>query len=225
MSWLLKDKVATWHQSNWSTRVDLRSIPTLNLSCPSSQKSLTLSLRPNEAEGNLNEVDYLPVGDCYVRQGDLVSHFPEKAPFHFGYEAYFCTVQSASECQILELWLSVQTSKLESNPQLRIQCQTTAPASQAIDTTSGHRSDLSKGLYLFEDNTLGILVHPMDQSDTVLEHDKDEHWTLVTFGRFMEKGVIRRMRLRIVASNDTISDSQWLAWMQSFADSPLPLTA
>ena len=121
-------------------------------------------------------------------------------------------------------WNKIQ-AKLESNPQLRIQCQTTAPASKAIDTTSGHRADLSKGLYLFEDNTLGILVHPMDQSDTVLEHDKDEHWTLVTFGRFMEKGVIRRMRLRIVASNDTISDSQWLAWMQSFADSPLPLTA
>jgi hypothetical protein len=225
MSWLLEDNVAIWNQPNWTTRVDLRKAPSLSLSCQSTQKSFNVSLSPRDATWDRNESDYLPVGDSYVRQGDLIAHFPEKSPFHFGFEAYVCALASAPDHQILELWLSVQTSKLESNPQLRLQLQTTGSGEKSKESQTGQHADLSPGLYLFQDKTLGILIHPLDQGDSMLERGEDGDWTLVTFGRFMEKGVIRRMRLRIVACNGTISDSQWHAWMQSFADSPLPLTA
>lgn len=225
MSWQLEDNVAVWNHPNWTTRVDLRTAPSLTLASRSTQKSLTVSLSPRDATCEMGEGDFMPVGDSYVRQGDLIAHFPEKSPFHYGFEAYFCALPSAPDQQILELWLSVQTSKLESNPQLRLRLQTTGEGVKATESQSGPRADLSSGLYLFQDKTLGIMIHPLDQSDSMLERDEDGDWTLVTFGRFMEKGVIRRMRLRIVACNGTISDSQWLAWMQSFADSPLPLTA
>jgi hypothetical protein len=225
MSWQLEDNVAIWNHPNWTTRVDLRTAPILTLSSQSMQKSLTVSMSPRDATCDMSEGDYLPVGDSYVRQGDLIAHFPEKSPFHFGYEAYFCALPSAPDHQILELWLSVQTSKLESNPQLRLRLQTPGKGGKATESQAVPRTDLSPGLYLFQDKTIGIMIHPLDQGDSILERDHDGDWTLVTFGRFMEKGVIRRMRLRIVACNGTIPDSHWLAWMQSFAESPLPLTA
>ena len=225
MSWQLEDNVAIWNHPNWTTRVDLRTAPILTLSSQSMQKSLTVSMSPRDATCDMSEGDYLPVGDSYIRQRDLIAHFPEKSPFHFGYEAYFCALPSAPDHQILELWLSVQTSKLESNPQLRLRLQTLGEGAEATESQAVPRTDMSPGLYLFHDWKIGIMIHPLDQSDSKLERDDDGEWTLVTFGRFMEKGVIRRMRLRIVACNGTISDSQWLAWMQSFAESPLPLTA
>lgn len=225
MSWQLKDNIAVCNQPKWTTRVDLRTAPSLTLLSHSSQKSLTVSISPRDSTCKMTEGDYLPVGDSYVRQGDLIAHFPEGSPFHFGFEAYFCVLPSGPDHQILELWLSVQTSKLESNPQLRLRLQTPGDGAEATESQASPRADMSPGLYLFQDKTIGIMIHPLDQGDSILERDHEGDWTLVTFGRFMEKGVIRRMRLRIVACNGTISDSQWLAWMQSFAESPLPLTA
>jgi hypothetical protein len=44
------------------------------------------------------------------------------------------------------------------------------------------------------------------------------------FGRFMEKGVIRRGRLLFVASATSISENQMLGLCREFAASELPLT-
>jgi hypothetical protein len=166
----------------------------------------------------------MPVGDCYARLGDLVASFPEKPPFHFGFEAYFCAMPSDADHQILEVWLSVQTSKLESNPQLRLRLQSAGAASTTGKSQTHRQAVNVPGVFPFKESTLGIMIHPLDQGDSVLEHGKDDEISIVTFGRFMEKGVIRRMRLRIVASNVTISELQWDTWMKSFSDSPLPLT-
>jgi hypothetical protein len=45
------------------------------------------------------------------------------------------------------------------------------------------------------------------------------------FGRFMEKGVIRRGRLLLVASTSSISEKQMKDLCSDFAASHLPLTA
>jgi hypothetical protein len=63
---------------------------------------------------------------------------------------------------------------------------------------------------------------------------EDSHWIanrsgdierLDMFGRFMEKGVIRRGRLLLVASTSSISEKQMKDLCSDFAASHLPLTA
>ena len=98
---------------------------------------------------------------------------------------------------------------------------------KATESQSGPSADLSSGLYLFQDKTLGIMIHPLDQSDSMLERDEAGDWTLVTFGRFMEKGVIRRARWLLAwsTSKAPLSVSTIDSVHERFAESPLPLTA
>lgn len=73
------------------------------------------------------------------------------------------------------------------------------------------------------------LIHPSDQVDTQLLYtrggDRDCDLMVQFFGRFMEKGVIRRGRLRLLISDDRLSDDQLLDAYKMFASSDLPLTA
>jgi hypothetical protein len=47
---------------------------------------------------------------------------------------------------------------------------------------------------------------------------------LKVFGRFMEKGVIRRMRFRLLVANSASSQEFWIERWNEFSESPLPLT-
>ncbi len=62
----------------------------------------------------------LPLSESYIRQGDFVAIYSEQSPLTFGYQVYFCLKPTTDDLMVIELWLSVQTSTLESHPQLRL---------------------------------------------------------------------------------------------------------
>ncbi len=67
-----------------------------------------------------------------------------------------------------------------------------------------------------------MLIHPSDLIQTeLLDVAKGK---LRLFGNFMEKGVIRRGRIRCLVSSAPIAAAQLQAAYEQFADSPLPLT-
>lgn len=222
MRWNFQDHVATWQSQSWTTKVDLKAAPRAVLSHPT-LGSLNIHFSPQESGQResvsaLSPEGFLPVGECYVRQNDLVAAFPEATPFRFGYQLYFCAIPTLSgppDSMGMDIWLSVQTSTLESHPQVALRFD----ASRWQEARA-----ISDGLHLANEGACGLLIHPLDRNDCqwqVLHGNQ----TLVTFGRFMEKGVIRRMRLRLIAANPNVPESQWKHWMEQFAESPLPLTA
>ncbi len=105
----------------------------------------------------------------------------------------------------------------------------------AVDDLTGHIEDAAvaigeqqaKGTPVY----FAILLHPLDQADASwsrathgnpLKH-KHDGLRIALFGDFMEKGVIRRARLRYVASLDPLGEDRILSLYREFEASPLPL--
>jgi hypothetical protein len=142
--------------------------------------------------------------------------------------------QPVDDLLIVELWLSVQTSTLESHPQLRLSF---APSIE--ENPQSELMEIAPGQIRSSDAKSGLIVHPLDVADctwfptsTIPHSTSIESGTvnsrkpeLLAFGGFMEKGVIRRMRLQLVNSRQRIDAQLWHQLVESFTSSPLPLTA
>jgi len=214
MEWNLRDRVANWQRGDWRVRVDLASNPEVVLSKDRSDQLLRFSISPVDSIQSNPASHGLPVDDFYVRQSDLIVTCPERKPYPFGYQVYFCVAAGKDDTFALELWLSVQTSTLESHPQLRLNFDENFWCPDVREQLPIRKHD----------QHFGIMVHPLDESDTRWQNAK-HFQSLLVFGRFMEKGVIRRMRLRMIGSGTSIPSSGWLELFNDFAASPLPLTA
>ncbi len=181
----------------------------------------------------VDEVAYPLPSERYVRQQDLITVFPQKYPWLFSYQIDVRVLSACKDRFVAELWLSIQTSMLESNPELWI-------ANGAAGATSQADGSVKAGV---EPNRLGVwkchpeyicsadkrsvlVVHPLDRADsrTAASPSGDfEHLEL--FGRFMEKGVIRRGRVLLIGSRTTLSETTMRELIESFSESSLPLTA
>ncbi|XZE17793.1 hypothetical protein SH449x_003072 [Pirellulaceae bacterium SH449] len=227
--WKKEGSGATFCSGDW--RVNTECEPNHNLTVSHSHQILTrLSISPklgNHADSANQAASIegsLPLGESYVRQNDFVAIFPEQPPLTFGYQVYTCIKPPAGDLPagdilVLELWLSVQTSTLESHPQLHLKWGVDGEGTEScvlVETESG--------IYLSEDRKRGLIIHPLDVADCSLtnSHGNPE---LLAFGRFMEKGVIRRMRLQLIHSQQSMGADQWQLLVDSFSRSPLPLTA
>lgn len=159
----------------------------------------------------------------------------------FGYQVYFCLKPTTEDLLVIELWLSVQTSTLESHPQLRLCFDASSNCDAGSNGDAGPNleqpsrfAEIAPGQIQSEDLTRGVIVHPLDIADcTWVPHSNTNSLSpgnsrkpeLLAFGGFMEKGVIRRMRLQLVHSRQKIDANRWQQLVESFSNSPLPLTA
>jgi hypothetical protein len=234
MSWILHDQEGQWEAGDWMVRVALQSNPHVRFFhhgeylwgasiCPTdpsipSTPRLTQTNSPDSPSSDFAQTSY-PASDCYVRGEDLVAAYAERAPLPFAYQVYFCAMPSDSQRLCLELWLSVQTSTLEAHPTLLLNLDSGAGASQSVASTE------TPGVVAFRSGTAGVVVHPLDQKDVSIDVTSHASAPIKAFGGFMEKGVIRRMRLQLVTSGVVIAPSEWGEIVSEFAASPLPLTA
>ena len=137
------------------------------------------------------------------------------------------------ECEILdalaiELWISVQTSLLDTHPAIEIRSR--APDAQWHDLTlkdlSVDKSDHTAiGLVKKSGVTAMVMIEPSDAQQARRIVQRSDEFTLRVLGDFMEKGVIRRARLRLLAVTAELPRSKITSLFRSFTDSPLPLTA
>jgi hypothetical protein len=175
---------------------------------------LELEIAPT-MDGKRSDASKIPLGDAYVRMNDLIASYPETAPWPFGYQVDVRSVDvHESHCACLEIWLSVQTSLLDSYPQLSVQVPKHA------------FSERNQGTWISDDHRFCLAVHPLDLSDCQISFSRAEQSAvaMLVFGRFMEKGVLRRMRFRLFASESPQSESFWSHQQEQFSRSPLPLT-
>ena len=154
-------------------------------------------------------------GEAYSRLDDFIVNFPQRYPWPFSYQLDVRVQPEHKDLLVAELWLSVQTSMLECNPQLCL-----VPKAPKAPWTCHPQFICSA------DRRLALAVHPLDIPDSKLHASRSgsvERMDL--FGQFMEKGVIRRGRLLLVASNTSISEKRMKDLCTMFAASSLPLTA
>jgi hypothetical protein len=214
MSWILRDRVAISEVGNWLATVDLgNSVPVLSIKDKAvGAIKATFAIAPIERAA-LSELDPLALTEAYVRQSDFIAQYTQCDPWRFGYQIDFRNLELPEERNAIgiEIWLSVQTALLDSNPQLEVNIR-------------GSQLRLSDDPVLLDQtNRLGILVHPMDKDDCCITTSGSTS-TMKIFGRFMEKGVIRRMRFRVIAAAQEPPTLFWKKQFTDFAASPLPLT-
>ena len=213
MSWLLRDEQASWNGNDWDIHFDCRDgLPKCNVRSKHDNfrdSGLSTTISPSErlvADGN----QPLMLGDAYVRQRDVIAFFPESKPWTFGYQVDLRLVQLAEHIVCLEFWLSIQTLLLDSHPQVSVRI------GESFD-------EAATGLWISRSKQASLSVHPLDCSDSTIEC-AEAQLNMKVFDRFMEKGVIRRMRFRLSVADRVQEASFWREQSDAFSDSPLPLT-
>lgn len=188
----------------------------------------------------------LEIADAYVRDEDLVvSYRPNSAGIHA--QLYWRPLMVADErgglC--LELWISVQTDFLDSDP--RVATTSLIPHATAWRMTSATTRLFapcevpSSGPIAFSRQTgPGVLlvraaqepwcyaemVHPLDFGDARLEPTSDScRWGFLLLSDRLEKGVLRRARLRFLWAPRAEGEALTRLCYEDFVHSRLPLTA
>lgn len=217
MSWNLRESGATWKSTMWTIQSELSNReqrPKIQLANSDPSRRIGIELVPCECSdlnAATNHATGLPLGDAYVRQNDLIAYFPETLPWRYGYQLDTRVLSTPGSSLVVEFWLSIQTSLLDAHPQLEIRLTGQAFASRNI------------GAWVDLTNHSGLLIHPLDRLDCPVS-ETAQGLQVAAFGRFMEKGVIRRMRFRLVVSSRPEADSFWQSQYEEFSESPLPLT-
>jgi hypothetical protein len=158
---------------------------------------------------------YKPI-DTYVRQNDLVATYEESQGHRRRLQAYWRAIESTPEltaATILELVVSVQTDLLDSQPAMCVASQfPTGEYLQFADTGENEPvqidhplGDSHAGLLLVRpagsDVSFMQATHPADCSDIQIStQDADASLLEVRhplFAEQLEKGVIRRSRVRV----------------------------
>lgn len=224
--WILRDENAQFSGNAWNLNVALGRSPTRSIhgvgtastgpqlhlrSRDKPELGIDLFVHPIQSSNQLASSPLL-LSDVYVRGDDLVASYQQQSNWRFGYQMDIRFVDPMEhDAAGFEIWLSVQTSLLDAHPQLLIRI----PKSDF--------EQLGPGLWTSSDNRFGLLVHPLDISDCTA-NQYESSLDILAFGRFMEKGVIRRMRLKWIANTHTRTVSEWKSEMEKFSESPLPLT-
>ena len=178
--------------------------------------------------------------DAFVRGADLVAVYAAPEPRSFSWQVYWRASEPGGDLVLVDAILSFQTDRLESFPSVTTQSQLAANEmilvgvdgkSTKVDfqpfdeaPTSDHdclvlRSSTGRWSYL-------EMTHPLDQGTWQLTRSEDGRTKVrrVLGGSFLEKGVIRRLRLRgafLARENDLQQAAQLFT---RFAAETPPLT-
>lgn len=151
--------------------------------------------------------------ESYVRGADHVSTHPATSDFPFRTQLYWSGKSLSGGAVAATLAVSLQTDLLDTEPQLDL-VTTLAGASPAV---------VKNGYATFALPTGGVLVvtpYPSDAAECSLRREGDS-LALRLAPPFLEKGVIRRVRVAAVVLPGAEALEAALA---DLADDPLPLT-
>ncbi len=230
--WDLTQPIASGTQGTWSVRLNpLRPTEPVQF-CPTSESAdvwNAVSLRPLPQHA-------LQASEVYVRENDLIVRFEQSSGDQYALQLDWQLLEGIpSIVHGVELWVSIQTNLLDSAPELEIASDgefagwriyqhsmlSDQPATAVLSHTAAALTSSGTG-----GTTRLWLIEPSDQSQSQLLTSADEAVQRVKlFGQFLEKGVIRRARMRFVIIDGELSTAKLQALYHDFANSPLPLTA
>lgn len=227
--WQLNGTEASLIQSKWRAHY-CTTHPELGLSISHEEapnRRIVLSLI-EPTEGSPRQAS-----DAYVRQNDLISEFAQTRRDQFSFQTYFRILPESDEFLLgLEVWLSVQTDLLDTTPSMELvsivpngfwttQNLSSSPGGDAIWLASSRDNRYSA-------LSVAAMIHPLDAAQTMRVESEaiaEDSLQLRYFSHFMEKGVIRRARMRFYLSRREAFDVQSISQLyDEFTQSELPLT-
>lgn len=241
--WQLSGTVADWSIPRLSARVDLNSPGNGVHEIRVDSRALTgVNLLGVSSPGQDRAP---PLADAYVRQADLIATYAEAPPNQVRRQLYWRGFTSAPhQLGGCELIVSVQTSLLDSDPNLSV--TSTLPAAEVLllehqdhsrfvrfdRSADAAAQEIGSGAILFRlqgaECSYLQMIFPGDASHTVLSSPSEapQAWHLSNplFPESLEKGVIRRGRIRGLFLSRANDEAAALAAYEEFVVSPLPLT-
>lgn len=230
--WDWNQSSATGQQGCWTIELDPLHPTRFVQFCPTSESmdawnAVSIEPLPSHA---------LQAEELYVRESDLIVRFGQSPADQYALQLNWQLLENIpSVAHGVELWVSIQTNLLDSSPRLRISSEGEFAGwhlfqhEELLGREPVAGCDHSAAALVSAstaDTTRLWLIEPSDQSQARLLTAADEAVQRVQlFGQFLEKGVIRRARMRFMIIDGDLPPSQLKALYQSFANSPLPLTA
>lgn len=232
-SWEIVDGTAryAWSESHSAELTPTQPHLPLRISAANSEPWQVFSAEAKGGHG-------LAVEESYVRNQDLITRFAQSEKDTFGFQLDHRALVGTQPEVIasLELWLSVQTAHLDSEPSIQVTCE--SPESQATwrqltheelasDSREPSASAGPAALTSQAQGQTGVwFIEDTDQCHaTVLPSSKASATSVEMFGHFMEKGVIRRARMQFHLVAGPASEALLIDLYKQFCESPLPLTA
>ena len=225
MHWSLTQQVATLQIGAWQWLFDLAQ----------PRSGVQVGPRAGGPAAQLLQVVPSPqhacqIEDSFARGSDLMVRYGQSESDSFAFQLDFRAVPRDAlgpfECG-LDLWLSVQTQLLDSHPTLEVRSEVAGARWSATDSDGRPAaSDALAALSCRASSVaVAIFIHPSDRCQAELLSATEATSSRVRlFGNFMEKGVIRRGRVRCLLGHADIDQRALSAAYASFAASPLPLT-
>jgi hypothetical protein len=177
--------------------------------------------------------------DAFVRGTDLVAEYTAAQPPAFDWQVYWRVTQCAATVVVVDAILSFQTALLESFPRVTTRSQLAADEVYLVDP-DGQSSQIDpqqlaaepgddRHCVVLRSTTGGWsyaeMTHPDDGGDWQLAHSEPGPTTIgrTLGGSFLEKGVIRRLRLRgaFLPAEDDLQQAAKLFSELSTATPPL----
>ena len=210
MHWSIEGKTATLSDSAWRWRVDLAH-PNAGVSLEGPTKSPWQLMAIHPVPKHACQID-----DQFARGSDLMVRYGQSEKDQFAFQLDFRAVPKSelgSAASGFDVWLSVQTQLLDAHPILEI---------GHPNASGGWHSTASLQTCQGSAGFAAIMIHPSDLAQTELLDATTGKLRL--FGNFMEKGVIRRGRLRCLIHSTVLPSADLQNAYERFAESPLPLT-
>ena len=228
-TWTLDESLATASSPFGSLRVDplKPSQPLELLSARTGIKWSAIALKPQPPHSQQIE-------EAYVRDQDLIVRYRETPDDQFSFQLNWRLVGSESMAAWgVELWVSIQTSRLDTAPSIELRSDLPDAPWQVLRhhelVVGADEQTLSAAALVAAPHpSLACvwMIEPGDQSQFQLHSQPtDSTQSGKLFGAFLEKGVIRRGRMRFLMIESELQDHQFAELYNDFITSPLPLTA
>jgi hypothetical protein len=196
--------------------------------------------------------------EIYARQNDLICRYRQADQDAFSFQLDWQLLPPQGPFELgAELWLSVQTNLLDTQPMLEVASRSLGKSAWQVfshqqlsdstlaDDTAPHRGPAAlvcrlatpeghrlSGLWLIEptDQRHSSLcveqpLETQDNGDGKNQAASSQVVRICLFGHFMEKGVIRRGRMRFLLASSDMKHEDICSAYEHFSNSPLPLTA
>jgi len=223
VDWQLQSDQAFLETDQWHAELDPRA-PTsgLQLRFGANLIGQFLKISPKPSHS-------FAIQEAYVRQNDLIVRYEQANQdlytVQLNWRRLECNIPDALS---LEVWISVQTSLLDTHPTIEVRSRTSDAQWHGItlnDLQPETGDSTVIGLVKKSGVTSIIMIDPSDALQARRISERSDEFSLRILGDFMEKGVIRRARLRLLAATSELPRSKMVREFRAFADSPLPLTA
>lgn len=223
VDWQLQADQASLETEHWQVELDPRAPNAgLQIRVGTTQLGQFFRIEPKPSHS-------FSIQEAYVRQDDLIVRYEQSGDDLYTVQLNWRRLDwETPDALALELWISVQTSLLDTHPVIDVRSCTAGTRwhSLSLNDLSISSNDTTViGLVKKSAVTVMVMVEPSDAKLANRVLDLNEDFALRIFGDFMEKGVIRRTRLRLFAMTGEITRSKIAQQYRLFSESPLPLTA